>query len=78
VRLKSDETKRDATRPEFREVEKCHALRGELSWTHYRLLLRVENEKEGIMGNKKIKSSKTMALKGRGPGAIWALVTPDE
>jgi len=45
VRLKSDATKRDATRPEFREIEKCHALRGELSWTHYRLLLRVENGK---------------------------------
>jgi predicted nuclease of restriction endonuclease-like (RecB) superfamily len=43
--LKFDPTKRDAKRPEFRGIEKRHALRGELSWTHYRLLLRVDNEK---------------------------------
>lgn len=45
VSLKSDPTKRDAMRPEFRGIAKRHSLRGELSWTHYRLLLRVDNEK---------------------------------
>jgi len=45
VRLKSDKTNRDAVRPDSMEIGKPHSLRGELSWTHYRLLLRVENDK---------------------------------
>jgi predicted nuclease of restriction endonuclease-like (RecB) superfamily len=54
VSLKSDQPKRDAMRPEFREVGKHHPkghelvqglIRPELSWTHYRHLLRVENDK---------------------------------
>ncbi len=45
VRLKSGKTKRDAMRPESIEIEKPDSLRGELSWTHYRLLLRVEKDK---------------------------------
>lgn len=54
VSLKSDRSIRDAIRPEFREVEKRHpvdgelfqgSIRPELSWTHYRHLLRVENDK---------------------------------
>ena len=28
----------------YQKFEKVHALRGELSWTHYRLLLKVDNE----------------------------------
>jgi len=28
------------------EIQKSHALRAELSWTHYRLLLKVEKEKK--------------------------------
>ncbi len=42
----------------YQTFEKIHALRGELSWTHYRLLLKVENEnarefyiEEAIGGN---------------------------
>jgi hypothetical protein len=42
----------------YQTFEKSHALRGELSWTHYRLLLKVEKEnardfyiKEAITGN---------------------------
>jgi len=42
----------------YQTFEKSHALRGELSWTHYRLLLKVEKEnardfyiKETITGN---------------------------
>jgi len=42
----------------YQTFEKSHALRGELSWTHYRLLLKVEKEdaldfyiKEAIAGN---------------------------
>jgi len=45
VSLKSDPTKRDAMRPEFRCIEKHHSLRGELCWTHYRHLLRVDDPK---------------------------------
>jgi predicted nuclease of restriction endonuclease-like (RecB) superfamily len=36
--------KRDATGPEFKELEQSPYLRLELSWTHYRMLLRVEDE----------------------------------
>ena len=42
----------------YQSFENLHALRGELSWTHYRLLLKVENEtarnfylEEAIAGN---------------------------
>ncbi len=42
----------------YQKFEKVHALRGELSWTHYRLLLKVEKRdarefyiKEAIAGN---------------------------
>ena len=45
VSLKSDPTKQDAMRPEFRCIEKHHSLRGELCWTHYRHLLRVDDPK---------------------------------
>jgi hypothetical protein len=45
VRLKSDKTNRDAMSPDSMEIGKTHSLRGELSWTHYRLMLRVENDK---------------------------------
>jgi len=45
VRLKSGKTKRDAMRPESMEIEKPQSLRCELSWTHYRMLLRVENDR---------------------------------
>jgi hypothetical protein len=45
ARLKSDPTKRDAMRLESGGVMKASAVRSELSWTHYRLLLRVENDK---------------------------------
>ena len=31
--------------PDSMEIGKTHSLRGELSWTHYRLMLRVENDK---------------------------------
>ena len=31
--------------PDSMEIGKIHSLRGELSWTHYRLMLRVENDK---------------------------------
>jgi predicted nuclease of restriction endonuclease-like (RecB) superfamily len=53
ARLKFGEIKRDAMRPESTDTEKhpfLHgqlmngSLRQELSWTHYRLLLRVEND----------------------------------
>jgi predicted nuclease of restriction endonuclease-like (RecB) superfamily len=39
--------KSSALRSQFKKetVQKGHALRAELSWTHYRLLMRVENEK---------------------------------
>jgi predicted nuclease of restriction endonuclease-like (RecB) superfamily len=43
--LKSGPTKQDAMRLESRGVIKGSAVRSELSWTHYRLLLRVENDK---------------------------------
>jgi len=43
VRLKSDKTNRDAVRPDSMEIGKPHSLRGELSWTHYRMLLKTEN-----------------------------------
>lgn len=42
VRSESSEDIGHSARDEF--DEKIHALRGELSWTHYRLLLKVENE----------------------------------
>ena len=45
VRLESGEKKQDAARLDSKGMEKLRKLRGELSWTHYRLLLRVENEK---------------------------------
>jgi len=45
ARLKSYPTKRDAMRLESGGVMKASAVRSELSWTHYRLLLRVENDK---------------------------------
>ena len=42
----------------YQRFDKVHALRGELSWTHYRLLLKVDNEnarefyiEEAIVGN---------------------------
>ena len=38
-------SKRDAMSPDSMEIGKTHSLRGELSWTHYRLMLRVENDK---------------------------------
>jgi len=43
--LKSDTTKRDAMRLESGDVIEDSAVRSELSWTHYRHLLRVENDK---------------------------------
>jgi predicted nuclease of restriction endonuclease-like (RecB) superfamily len=45
ARLKSDPAKRDAMRLESGDVMKDSAVRSELSWTHYRHLLRVENDK---------------------------------
>ena len=44
VSLKSGESKQDAMRLEFRGIEKPSVLRSELSWTHYRHLLRVEHD----------------------------------
>jgi len=43
--LKSGTTKRDAMRLESESYMKASAVRTELSWTHYRLLLRVENDR---------------------------------
>ena len=45
VSLKSDATKRDAMRLESGGAIKNSAVRSELSWTHYRHLLRVDNDK---------------------------------
>lgn len=45
ARLKSDPAKRDAMRLESGDVMKASAVRSELTWTHYRLLLRVEDDK---------------------------------
>ena len=58
VSLKSDPTKRDAMHPEFRCIEKHHSLRGELCWTHYRQLLRVDDPKAREWYMKKEKGSK--------------------
>jgi predicted nuclease of restriction endonuclease-like (RecB) superfamily len=43
VRLESDKTKRDAPRLVSRVESIRHMARGELSWSHYRLLMQVEN-----------------------------------
>gem|GEM_PF-1699528 len=45
VNLKSDPIKRDAMRLESEDAMKVSAVRSELSWTHYRHLLRVENDR---------------------------------
>jgi len=45
TRLESDPAKQDAMRLESGDAMQDSAVRSELSWTHYRLLLRVENDK---------------------------------
>ena len=36
----------------YQFFEKSHSLRDELSWTHYRLLLKVKNDKERLVPDK--------------------------
>ena len=45
ARLKFEPAKRGAVRLESGDLMKASTVRSELSWTHYRLLLRVENDK---------------------------------
>ena len=54
--LKSDPTKRDAMRLESVSAIKDSAVRSELSWTHYRLLLRVAKGSPVDLYSKLLKS----------------------